>query len=630
MKKNSIENLDEQIKKLQNNVYTDEDAIEVLEVEDASSSENLEDTDTKIFNGELENLEDADTKIFNGEEDVVIEKGNSVDVNEKKEDNLVKEEVSEKVNTDNVGTPKNKKRIILFVFLGVILLGIIIGIVLYVKFLNDKTVDEEEVLELTEADMEKLINNYGSALESVINVYYSKQGVLLEYADATKLIEFEDSISCDIHEIYKDGKVYLDKCSINGFSTKYTYGTKQEEIVVSEDEILYVYVNKNSNISTLTKPKNENDYDKYTVHCGGVYSEPVLLGDLSDYVYYFDSSYNVQMKNYKTDEKVLSNINYKEVLPIKISENQFDLNLVAVNINDFWGIYDISSNEQVISPRYSGFLTLNMGVHGPMGFVSVVGNDLLAAWDGKNYGVINYKNNNIVIPFDNRFLQKSGNYIWSIGHDEVKNIYDLVGNKYLTEGYDEIYGMVDGIYVLVRKDNDVQVVQMDGKVLYNYGKLDNFTELNFAIAYNDGALFQFIDGSYDNGCFEVIYDHKNKTGEVKEAMCGGIAKPVLYLYPEEETNLRVTFEHPEFLETTYPKFNGSWEVKADSNGNLYDKDGNYYYALYWDEKKVHPVDFDEGYYVEKDDAITFLEEKLSYIGLNDRERNEIIMYWLPI
>ena len=36
------------------------------------------------------------------------------------------------------------------------------------------------------------------------------------------------------------------------------------------------------------------------------------------------------------------------------------------------------------------------------------------------------------------------------------------------------------------------------------------------------------------------------------------------------------------------------------------------------------------FYVNKDNAIDFLEEKLSIIGLNDKERNEFIMYWLPI
>ena len=68
---------------------------------------------------------------------------------------------------------------------------------------------------------------------------------------------------------------------------------------------------------------------------------------------------------------------------------------------------------------------------------------------------------------------------------------------------------------------------------------------------------------------------------------------------------------------------------AHPNGDLYDKNNNYYYALYWDELEPMNVDFTEGFYVTKDNAITFLEEKLSIIGLNNRERNEFIMYWLP-
>lgn len=107
-------------------------------------------------------------------------------------------------------------------------------------------------------------------------------------------------------------------------------------------------------------------------------------------------------------------------------------------------------------------------------------------------------------------------------------------------------------------------------------------------------------------------------------------KPVLYLYPTENTNITVKFEHPEYLTTTYPKYINSWNVSADTNGNLHDENGKYYYALYWEEKNNIKPDFKEGFYVEKDDAIEFLEEKLSIIGLNDRERNEFIMYWLPI
>ena len=108
------------------------------------------------------------------------------------------------------------------------------------------------------------------------------------------------------------------------------------------------------------------------------------------------------------------------------------------------------------------------------------------------------------------------------------------------------------------------------------------------------------------------------------------AKPVLYLYPIKNENITVKFEHPEYLATTYPKYNNGWSVNADTLGNLYDENGKYYYALYWEEKNNVKSSFDEGFYVEKVDAISFLEEKLSLIGLNDREKNEFIMYWLPI
>jgi amino acid transporter len=106
-------------------------------------------------------------------------------------------------------------------------------------------------------------------------------------------------------------------------------------------------------------------------------------------------------------------------------------------------------------------------------------------------------------------------------------------------------------------------------------------------------------------------------------------KPVLYLYPTVEENIKISFAHPEYLETTYPKFNKEWDVLAKPDCSLYDANGKYYYALYWDEIG-NKTDFKTGFYVDKDNAISFLEDKLTYIGLNDRERNEFIMYWLPI
>ena len=106
-------------------------------------------------------------------------------------------------------------------------------------------------------------------------------------------------------------------------------------------------------------------------------------------------------------------------------------------------------------------------------------------------------------------------------------------------------------------------------------------------------------------------------------------KPILYLYPEKETEVSVRFAHPELLTTTYPKYNNEWKVVAQPNGDLRDMNGNYYYGLYW-EKQEDYKEFSDGFYVEKDSATEFLEEKLEILGLNNRERNEFIMYWLPI
>lgn len=107
-------------------------------------------------------------------------------------------------------------------------------------------------------------------------------------------------------------------------------------------------------------------------------------------------------------------------------------------------------------------------------------------------------------------------------------------------------------------------------------------------------------------------------------------KPVLYLYPEQEEKVTVTFEHPDNLLTTYPKYETKWEVTVTPEESLYDENGEYYYALYWDEKNNTKEEFKEGFYVTKENAIDFLEETLTQIGLTRREQNEFIMYWLPI
>ena len=108
------------------------------------------------------------------------------------------------------------------------------------------------------------------------------------------------------------------------------------------------------------------------------------------------------------------------------------------------------------------------------------------------------------------------------------------------------------------------------------------------------------------------------------------SRSFLYLYPKKETKVTVSFDDFKKVNRTYPLYKDKWIVTAKSNGDLEDKNRNIYFALYWEESNVKKVDFKNGYYVTKDESKAFLEDKLKYIGLNDKERNEFIIYWLPV
>ncbi|EXM39935.1 hypothetical protein RASY3_09620 [Ruminococcus albus SY3] len=111
-----------------------------------------------------------------------------------------------------------------------------------------------------------------------------------------------------------------------------------------------------------------------------------------------------------------------------------------------------------------------------------------------------------------------------------------------------------------------------------------------------------------------------------------VDKPVIYLYPEKETDVHVEVELTEAdLATTYPKYNNGWDVVAKPDGSLVNKvDGTHHRYLFWDAVNCRTkFDFSKGFCVAGSDTESFLKEKLSYMGLTEDEMNEFIVYWLP-
>ncbi len=108
------------------------------------------------------------------------------------------------------------------------------------------------------------------------------------------------------------------------------------------------------------------------------------------------------------------------------------------------------------------------------------------------------------------------------------------------------------------------------------------------------------------------------------------AKPVIYLYPETETQVTVSLDYNGTLTTTYPKYENGWAVTARPDGTLTDKNGMEYNYLYWEGVDSIAHDFSRGFVVPGEDTAAFLEDALSRLGLTRREANEFIVYWLPL
>ena len=107
------------------------------------------------------------------------------------------------------------------------------------------------------------------------------------------------------------------------------------------------------------------------------------------------------------------------------------------------------------------------------------------------------------------------------------------------------------------------------------------------------------------------------------------AKPVLYLYPEKETEVNVRLDYDGELTCTYPAYEDGWTVTAAPGGTLTDESGQTYSYLYWEGVTRTEYDFSRGFCVPGADTAAFLEDALSRLGLTRREANEFIVYWLP-
>lgn len=135
---------------------------------------------------------------------------------------------------------------------------------------------------------------------------------------------------------------------------------------------------------------------------------------------------------------------------------------------------------------------------------------------------------------------------------------------------------------------------------------------------------------FENTFFSNENNENNENNIFENEEYVSVDKPMLYIYPVENMDLTIKLSNEELIKFSYPKYEDEWNVFVTTDGNIYDyKTKRNYYGLFWEGIYSKEINYDEGFIVKGNDMTSFLEEKLAILGLNDREINEFIVFWLP-
>ena len=262
-----------------------------------------------------------------------------------------------------------------------------------------------------------------------------------------------------------------------------------------------------------------------------------------------------------------------------------------------------------------------------------------------------------------------------VEYDETQGCYIPLEERagFYTNSLMHQYGIDNQGYAIIRSSSElkdfVNIVNMnrateDGQFVYDVG--DDFfkTGVVIAVAREDFGLASMdISHVYRNEYYslQVYYDYKlsddrttkngkfsllqiqniqPKTIDLKQdygssssvtPIGPNVKKPIIYLYPTETTFVDVKLSNPERITTDYPNYNNGWKVVAHPDGTLKTKSNKQLYALYYESqniKKYTNESLSEGFVVSRDKVEEFLDEKLDILGLNYKEREEFISYWI--
>lgn len=191
-------------------------------------------------------------------------------------------------------------------------------------------------------------------------------------------------------------------------------------------------------------------------------------------------------------------------------------------------------------------------------------------------------------------------------------------------------------------------------LIVNDAVMDSYSDSSFAFVAGDPTIWRlepsgdtgtkrkFLASAYDNplwkydpdGVYEINAVDRDSYIKGRDIISDGLVtdKPVIYLYPTEVQDVKVSLDFDGQIYSTYPAYENGWNVTAYPDGRLINsKDKKEYSYLFWDGISDPGTSYDlsTGFVVRGEDTGRFLQEKLSQFGLTPKEYNEFIVYWMP-
>lgn len=218
----------------------------------------------------------------------------------------------------------------------------------------------------------------------------------------------------------------------------------------------------------------------------------------------------------------------------------------------------------------------------------------------------------------------------------------FANNKTTTEKYNWVMishgcGILDAVNVVDKayfKDL-VEIGKSGSEPIYGFKSANNQVVSTLYKAYNlDGQRDDAVSQEQfwkDNGVVVV----KNKLGyrvilvNEKYQRQGECGKPVIYLYPQEKTDLSVKVGAD--VTVSDPAYNTGWDVTANPDGQIFNKkDGKTYPYLFWEGQGhgKYPK-ITEGFVVKQSQVEQTLWSHLALLGLNQQESKDFMEFWLP-